>query len=86
MLTATVAKAPSERTPLGDRVRTLRTAAGLTQKQLAERLEVSTAYVAGIETKKLVNPTLSQLQKLAGALGCTVVDLVSGVPTIPSRN
>ncbi len=81
-----VSRPANERTPLGNRVRSLRAAAKLTQKELAERLGVSTAYVAGIETTKLVNPTLSQLQKLAGALGCTVVDLVTELPTIPSRN
>lgn len=36
-----------------------------------------------LETSPKANPQLATLQKLAGALGVTVADLVKDVPVIP---
>jgi len=53
---------------LGDRVRKLREAQGLTQARLAGQLGISDSLVAQIETGK-AQPSLNTLEKLAEALG-----------------
>lgn len=58
----------------------------VSQAKLAEMVGVHRQTIAQIESGTTFNPTLELLQKLAGALGCTVADLVSEVPTLPSKN
>jgi transcriptional regulator with XRE-family HTH domain len=53
---------------LGERVRDRRRERGLTQKDLAERLEVSVAYVSLIERGGR-NPPITTVVQLAHALG-----------------
>jgi HTH-type transcriptional regulator / antitoxin HipB len=53
---------------LGERVRDVRKAAGLTQKQLAEAIGVAPSYVTTVETGGQ-NLTVWSLAKLAEALG-----------------
>lgn len=52
---------------VGVRLRDVRLEEGLTQAALAERLEVSPAYVQKLESGR-ANPTLGQLANLAAAL------------------
>lgn len=54
--------------PLGERMRRLRERMGLTQKELAESVEVSHALVGQIENGRLT-PSVATLSKLATALG-----------------
>ena len=53
---------------LGDKVRKLREAQGLTQARLAAQLGISDSLVAQIETGK-AQPSLNTLEKLAETLG-----------------
>lgn len=53
---------------LGKRLRAARKEMGLTQKQLAERLDVTPSYIARIETGR-DNPTIGQLAHISEALG-----------------
>jgi transcriptional regulator with XRE-family HTH domain len=53
---------------VGRNVRRLRTAAGLSQAALAERLGVDRAYVSGLELGQR-NPTVLTLWHVAQALG-----------------
>jgi transcriptional regulator with XRE-family HTH domain len=53
----------------------LRTAAGLTQEQLAERTGFSQQYISKLE-KGRRNPTIVTLFELATGLGASPVDLV----------
>jgi transcriptional regulator with XRE-family HTH domain len=53
---------------VGRNVRRLRTAAGLSQAALAERLGVDRAYVSGLELGQR-NPTIVTLWHVAQALG-----------------
>ena len=58
-------------------IRMLRQKSGLSQRQLALRMQVPRTYVSKIENEKAV-PTLSSLQRLATALEVTVGDLLKG--------
>jgi len=53
---------------LGEIVRELREARGLTQAQLAERAQIALSYVTVIEAGQQGNPSRQILQRLARAL------------------
>ena len=57
-------------TPIVLRVKELRTAQGLTQKQLAERAKIRQATVSKMESGRVKSIDLEVLEKLAKALGC----------------
>ncbi len=58
-------------------IRVLRQRSGLSQRQLALRMQVPRTYVSKIENEKAM-PTLSSLQRLARALEVHVPDLLNG--------
>jgi transcriptional regulator with XRE-family HTH domain len=58
-------------------IRTLRQRTGMSQRQLAARMNVPRTYVSKIENEK-ATPTLSSLERLARALEVTVPDLLKG--------
>jgi transcriptional regulator with XRE-family HTH domain len=58
-------------------IRTLRQRSGISQRQLAMRMNVPRTYVSKIENEK-ATPTLSSMERLARALGVTVPDLITG--------
>ena len=60
---------------LGERLREVRRAAGLTQAQLSERSKISEEYISCLE-RGVANPTLDTMVLVAGALGSEVCDLV----------
>jgi transcriptional regulator with XRE-family HTH domain len=53
---------------VGDEIRRARKAAGLTQTELAKRLDLTTPYVSNVEAGR-VNLTVGQLARFADALG-----------------
>ena len=57
-----------------NRVKELRTAAGLTQQQLADRVHVSSRTIISLE-KELYNPSLLLAYRIAELFGVTVEDL-----------
>ena len=61
--------------PVAAAIRALRTRAGLSQRQLAQRMNVPRTYISKIENEKAC-PTLSSLQRLADALNVTICDLL----------
>ena len=63
-------------TALGHRIRTLRTASGLTQAELAERVGISASFLGHIErgTRVLSVDTLAAL--CAARPGCTMEDCI----------
>ena len=66
-------------------IRALRTRAGLSQRQLAQRMNVPRTYVSKIENEKAC-PTLSSMQRLADALNVTVCDLLrNGEPSLEDQ-
>ena len=58
-------------------IRSLRQRGGLSQRQLAARMNVPRTYVSKIENEK-ATPTLSSLERLARALEVQVCDLLKG--------
>ena len=58
-------------------VKQRRKQAGLTQEELAKRCRMTRRYIVGIEAGSGVNLTLHSLERLAVALNCMVVDLLS---------
>ena len=58
-------------------IRSLRQRSGLSQRQLAARMNVPRTYVSKIENEK-ATPTLSSLERLALALEVQVSDLLKG--------
>jgi len=63
-------------------IRSLRQRGGLSQRQLALRMQVPRTYVSKIENEK-ATPTLSSLERLARALGVRVPDLLCCSPVTP---
>ena len=61
---------------IGQMLRKLREARGLSQRELAAKAKVTGAYVAQLETGAKKNPSLAILQRLARALGVTVTELL----------
>jgi transcriptional regulator with XRE-family HTH domain len=59
----------------GARLRELRTAAGLTQRELAKRSGTSSAAISNFEAGNNA-PTLGTLVRLADAIECNVGDLI----------
>ena len=57
-----------------NRVKELRTAAGMTQQQLADRVHVSSRTILSLE-KELYNPSLLLAYRIAELFGVTVEDL-----------
>jgi transcriptional regulator with XRE-family HTH domain len=73
-------EAPADNQPhlhIAAAIRMLRQKSGLSQRQLALRMQVPRTYVSKIENEKAV-PTLSSLQRLATALEVSVGDLLKG--------
>ncbi len=58
-------------------IRSLRQRGGLSQRQLALRMQVPRTYVSKIENEK-ATPTLSSLERLARALEVSVPELLEG--------
>lgn len=64
--------------PLGDRIRNLRKAKGLTLDQLAELSGSSKSYIWELENKSPPRPSAEKLSKIADKLGTTIEFLLEG--------
>ncbi len=69
---------PSGNAALGARLRELRKKKGLKLVALANKSGVSLAYVSEVERGRKL-PSLEILDRLAGALGLSVLDVLDGV-------
>jgi HTH-type transcriptional regulator, competence development regulator len=72
----------------GDRVRTLRNAASLTQREVATRLGVSTTYISKVENEKLHfgdYPSEKFIHRLAGVLRADESELMLLAGKIPEQ-
>lgn len=66
--------------PTGSRIKEIRKQKGLTQKQLGEKCGMYESQIRKYENGK-ANPKIETLQKIAGALGCTINELLNGDDT-----
>jgi DNA-binding XRE family transcriptional regulator len=73
---------PIERV-VGRRVRVLRTAAGLTQQELARRAKISAKFVSLVETGK-VNTSIGVLSRVAAAVGIPLSTFFTTTSPTPS--
>jgi len=64
-------------TRFGMVLKRLREAKGLTQQALADKAQVTDAYIAMLETGVRTNPTIDTLKKLAKALKVKLTDLLA---------
>jgi transcriptional regulator with XRE-family HTH domain len=69
---------------VGQEVRRARKAAGLTQAEVAARLNTSPTYITNVEAGR-VNLTLGQLTRVAAAIGADVQVRLPLVTIEPSR-
>jgi transcriptional regulator with XRE-family HTH domain len=69
-------------TPFGTSLRKTRTGKRLTLKYVGELTGMKLLAVRRLEASPASNPTLLTLQRLAGALGVSVAELVKDVPPI----
>lgn len=60
---------------IGDNIRTLRKAKGLSQEQLALRADINASYMGQVERGEK-NPTIDVLSKIASALGTPLEKIV----------
>lgn len=60
---------------LGENIRRIRLAKGMTQGDLCRKLEVDRGYMSNVESGKK-NPTLSTINRIADALDVTVDKLL----------
>jgi len=65
-------------TAFGERLRTLRARRGLTRKAVAQAADVSERYLANLE-HGTGNPSLLILDQIAGALQCSMAELIGDV-------
>ncbi len=70
--------ADDEREQLGQRVRQLRQAKGLSARDLAARSGLTAAYISRLENAKL-SPTIATLGRLVAAMGETITNLFTEV-------
>lgn len=68
---------------IGDQIRTIRVALGMTQTQLAERSGLTQSMIAGIETGERDNPNFVTVNKLAEAMNCSFISQLSPKKDIP---
>ena len=61
---------------IGERIATLRRAAGMTQAELAERVGSTAAVLSRVETGREL-ASVQRMIEIAGALGCELPDLVA---------
>ena len=57
-------------------IRRLRRAKGLSQRELADKADITGAYIAQLETGVKKNPSLDILRRLAKALGVPVTEML----------
>lgn len=68
---------------IGDQIRTIREALGMTQTQLAARSGLTQSMIAGIEKGGRNNPGFATIHKLAEALNCDFISQVNPKKDIP---
>lgn len=69
----------------GHKLRALRRAAGITQRDLAKQVGVDFSYISKLENDRLPPPAAGTAVKISGALGVTPDELVAATGKIPPQ-
>lgn len=69
----------------GSHLRSLRTRAGLSQEELADRAGIHVTYLSGVE-RGLRNPAIRNVRRLAQAMGVPTKELFSFEESPPGSN
>jgi transcriptional regulator with XRE-family HTH domain len=69
----------------GTVLREKRRTAGLSQRQLAERVGVDFSYISKLENGRLPAPAAETVGRLAEVLGCPVEDLLAAAKKMPAN-
>ena len=69
---------------LGQRIREMRIAKGLTQEDLAHESDIDRSYIGGVERGER-NLSFDKLCEIAQALDCDVATLTNNLPKSPQR-
>jgi len=72
----TSSKVPSSRLIFATKLRNLREAQGISQEKLAEIAELHRTYVGSVERGER-NISVDNMDKLAAAVGCSLVELLT---------
>ena len=70
--------------PFGTFLREKRRAAGISQRQLADRVGVDFSYISKLENGRLPAPAAHTVLRLAQAIECPVEDLLAAAKKMPS--
>lgn len=70
---------------IGNNIRTIRKAKGLSQEQLALRAEINASYMGQVERGEK-SPTIDVIGKIAGALHCPLEQIVNMTATPQDDN
>lgn len=70
---------------IAERIRALRKQSGLTQQQLAEKVQTSQVMINRIELGRIA-PSIVMANQIADALGCKIEDLVRSTPENQKKN
>jgi transcriptional regulator with XRE-family HTH domain len=70
---------------MGERIKQLRKANGMTQAALATAIGVSRQWVINMEGRARPNPSLTTLLRLQNALGLSSIEDLFGADALPSR-
>ena len=65
---------------IGERIKTARRSAGMTQEKLAEMLDVSVGYISQVE-RAITKPNLDLLSDISSAVSCDLAELITGSST-----
>lgn len=66
---------------IGPRIRDMRIARGMSQKELAERVDLTASFISQLENNQ-ISPSLNSFLHICGALGINPGDLWSGTPHV----
>jgi transcriptional regulator with XRE-family HTH domain len=72
--------------PIGDRLKKLRMAKGMTQLDLSKATGLSLSIIAQLEQGETANPRLNTVKALAKALGCKIDDLAQNGDDPPASD
>ncbi len=71
-------------TDFGSYLREKRRSAGISQRQLADRVGVDFSYISKLENGRLPPPAAGTIVRLAQAIGCAVEDLLAAAKKMPN--